>query len=412
MIKLNLPLKTILIFFLTMILISSSAYAAPKYELYDSVTVSKIMQSTNIFELQARAAVLMDADTGSVLLEKSAHERLPIASITKIMSMLLIMEAIDNGSIKMDDVVTISETSYKMGGSQVYLEPGEKFTVKELLKAVAVESANDATVALAEHVAGSEEVFVQKMNEKAKALNMNNTNFIDCTGLTDDNHYSSAYDVAVMSRELITRHPQIFEFSKIWMTKFRPDGHKAQMVLSNTNKLIRHYEGVVTGLKTGFTRKAGYCLSLTGSKNNLNMIAVVLGEPDTNTRFAEARKLIDYGFSNYERSRMNNAGELARKITIKKGMPAVIDAIFESNADIVVKKGIKDKIQSEIIIDENLKPPLKKGEVVGKAIYKVDGEVIYEANIIAAGDVQKVSTVSIFYKMIVKWFSLGKSHST
>lgn len=408
MIKFSLPLKTLTLL-LVLILFASAAYAAPKYELYNSVTVSKILESTNVFELQARAAVLMDADTGSVLLEKAAHERLPIASITKIMSMLLIMEAIDNGNIKMDDVVTISETSYKMGGSQVYLEPGEKFTVKELLKAVAVESANDATVALAEHVAGSEEVFVQKMNEKARALNMNNTNFIDCTGLTDDNHYSSAYDVAVMSRELITKHPGIFEFSKIWMTKFRPDGHKAQMLLSNTNKLIRHYEGVVTGLKTGFTRKAGYCLSLTGSKNDLNMIAVVLGEPDTNTRFAEARKLIDYGFTNYERAEMNSAGEIAKKVAIKKGIPSVIDAVYETDADIIVKKGTRDKIQREITIEENIKPPLKKGQLIGKAIYKVGEEKIYEANIVAICDVRKVSVGSIFYKMILRWFSLGKS---
>lgn len=383
-------------------------YADQKVELYDSVAVAKILTKTDVFQLQAKAGILMDSATGTVLVESKSHDKLQIASVTKVMSMLLFMEAIDSGRLKFDDIVTISDNSRRMGGSQVYLEAGEQFPVKELMKAIAVESANDATVALAEQVAGSEEAFVAKMNERAKQLGMKDTNFMDTTGLTDDNHYSSAYDVAVVSRELITKHPKIFDFTSIWMTKFRPDGNKAQMSLNNTNKLIRHYEGVVNGLKTGFTKRSGYCLSLTGKKNNLQLIAVVLGEPDTNTRFAEARKLIDYGFANFETVKVNSKDEILQEVPIQKGISNGVNAIFEEDVNLLLKKGEKGVIEKELKLDENVQAPVKTGQRLGEVIFKCGGEQVGKAPVVAQCDVNKASFTNIFFKMVTRWFNVGR----
>jgi D-alanyl-D-alanine carboxypeptidase (penicillin-binding protein 5/6) len=263
-------------------------------------TAAKASDTSKAFDLKAKASVLMDIDSGNILYEKNIHEKLPIASVTKVMSMLLVMEALDSGKITYEDMVPVSEHSYDMGGSQVYLKPGEEFTVLEMMKAVAIHSANDATVALAEKISGSEDAFVAMMNEKARELGMNDTNFLDCTGLTDDNHYSSALDVATMSRELIRKHPKVLEITSVWHDTFR----NGLFSLDNTNKLIRSYQGA-NGLKTGFTTKAGHCLSASAKRNKLQLIAVVLGEPDSDTRFAEAKKLLDYGFANYDVSQVN-----------------------------------------------------------------------------------------------------------
>jgi D-alanyl-D-alanine carboxypeptidase len=247
------------------------------------------------FEVNAKAAVLMAANTGQYIFEKNSHDKLPIASITKIMTMLLIMEALYQKKITLDDVVTVSEHASSMGGSQVYLAEGEEFTVHDLLKAVAIHSANDASVALAEHIAGSENVFVTLMNEKAKELAMNNTYFLDCSGLTDEGHYSTANDIAIMARELITKYPSIYEYTTIKRDTFR----SGTFGLDNTNHLIGKYRGM-TGLKTGVTGAAGYCLAATASRDGMDLISVVLGVESNDMRFSEAAKILDYGFSNYE----------------------------------------------------------------------------------------------------------------
>ncbi len=251
------------------------------------------------FKVNAKAAILIEAETGKVLFSYNENEPLPIASITKIMIMLLVMEAIDRGKITPKDTTTISPYATRMGGSQVYLKEGEVFTVEELLKAVAVHSANDASVALAEVIAGSEEAFVAMMNQKAQELKMKNTMFLDCTGLTDEGHYSTAYDISIMSRELLTKHPKIVHHTTIWHDTFR-DG---KFDLDNTNKLVKRYRGT-TGLKTVFTNKAGFCLSASAERDGTKFISVILGSDSNDHRFSESARLLDFAFTNWESARI------------------------------------------------------------------------------------------------------------
>jgi len=396
------------IYYITIAALLLNLFAVPvladaDWDAYNANTVAKIIDTTNVFELKAKASILMDAMSGSVLIENNSHERLPIASITKIMTMLLVMEAIDSGKITFDDIVPVSEHSYSMGGSQVYLKPGEQFTVTEMLKAVAIHSANDASVALAEKVAGSEEAFVAMMNEKARELGMNDTNFLDATGLTDEGHYSSAYDIAVMSRELIMKHPKILEFTSIWHDTFR-DG---KFSLDNTNKLIRFYEGA-NGLKTGFTSAAGYCLSATAKKNGLQLISVVLGEPDSNTRFAEARKLLDYGFANYETIKVNTKGEDVQEVEVAKGMKTKIKGIYADDVNILLKKGDKGKVDREVRMEEDITAPVKAGQKIGEVIFKIDDKEVTKADVVADSDVERASFIRLFFRMILEWFGIGR----
>lgn len=371
---------------------------------YDAATVMKIMEKTNVFDLKAKSAVLMDSISGNLLVEKNSHEKFPIASITKIMSMLLLMEAIDSGSLRFEDKVTVSVHSYEMGGSQVYLKPGEEFTVNEMLKAIAVHSANDATVAIAEKIAGSEDVFVSMMNEKAKALGMNDTNFLDCSGLTDEGHYSSAHDIAVMSRELISKHPKILEYSSIWIDSFR----NGQFSLNNTNKLIRFYQGT-NGLKTGFTTKAGYCLSATAKRNNLQLVAVVLGEPDSNTRFAESRKLLDHGFANYEVSQVNKKDEGAGSFEIKNGMKTKANAIYGEDINLLLNKSQKGKITREIRMFESVGAPVELGQKIGEVVYKINEKQVGTADLVSDSKVEKASFIRLFFRMLLEWVGIGRS---
>lgn len=369
------------------------------------------VEATNVFaanvikplEIKAKASVLIDAASRNVILEKNSNEKLPIASITKIMSMLLIMEAIDSGKIKYEDMVQVSNHSYDMGGSQVYLKPGEEFTVLEMLKAVAIHSANDAVVALAEKVSGSEEAFVSMMNEKAKTLGMKNTNFLDCNGLTDEGHYGSAYDVALMSAELIEKHPKILEITTIWHDTFR----NGKFSLDNTNWLINKYNGI-NGLKTGFTSKAGYCLSASAKRNNLQIIAVVLGEPDSKTRFDEVKKLLDYGYANYEVAQISKKGDAAGEVEVRKGIGNGVKGIVANDVSVVLKKGSKDKIKPEIKLNEYIEAPVKKGAKIGEAVYAMDGKVLAKADVIAVSDIEKASAIRLFFRMLMGWFGVGR----
>jgi len=376
---------------------------------YDEVAVMKIMNNTQVTDLKAKSAILMDCNTGKVLLEKNVNEKLPIASLTKIMSMLLIMEAIDEGILSYDTKVKVSEHSWSMGGSQVWLEPGEVFTVDELMKAVAIHSANDATVALAEAVAGSEDAFVAMMNQKARELGMENTNFLDCSGLTDTGHYSCAYDIAVMSRELLLKHPEITNYTTIWHALFRENvPGKTPVSLDNTNKLIRKYEGTI-GLKTGVTGAAGYCLSAVAVRNGQELISVVLGEPDSNTRFAESRKLLDYGFSSFETILVNTMGEEVRQVPVKKGMKSNVNAIYKEDVKLLMKKGEKGKIERIAKFAEDLKAPVKAGQKVGEVTYVVSGDEVGKADLVADDNVRKATFLRIFFTLVTEWFALGRT---
>jgi len=375
---------------------------------YDSAEVMKIMTNTSLTDLKAKSAILIDGTTGTVLLEKNSHDKLPIASVTKIMSMLLIMEAIDKGIINYDTKVTVSEYSWSFGGSQVWLEPGEVFTVDELLKAVAIHSANDATVALAEAVAGSEDAFVAMMNQKARELGMNDTNFLDCTGLTDEGHYSSAYDVALMSRELLLKHPEITKYTSTWHAKFRENvPGKDYVSLDNTNKLVRHYAGTV-GLKTGYTSAAGHCLSAAAVRNGQQLISVVLGEPDSNTIFAESRKLLDYGFANFETVMVDSMGDVVGQVSVKKGLQPVTNAVYKEDVKLLLRKGEKGKIERTVKLAENLKAPVKSGQKIGEVIYTLSGNEIGRADIVAASNVQRASFLRMILVLLREWFCLGR----
>lgn len=370
---------------------------------FDEDGSNTVANTTNVFDLKAKASIMVDGMSGNVLMEKNSHEKLPIASVTKIMSMLLIMESIDSGKISYDDKVQVSEHAYSMGGSQVYLKPGEEFTVLEMLKAVAIHSANDATVALAEKISGSEEAFVSLMNQRAKELGMNDTNFLDCTGLTDDGHYSSAYDIAQMSRELIIKHPKILDITVIWHDTFRG----GVFSLDNTNKLIRSYDGA-NGLKTGFTSKAGYCLSASAKRNNLQLITVVLGEPDTDTRFNEAKKLLDFGFANYDISQVNNKGDEVSAVEVKKGVDLSVKGIYGEDVSLLVKKGEKNQIKREVSLDGNLTAPVKLHQKIGEVTYKINDKIVGKADVVADKEVKKASFIRLFFRMVVGWFGIGR----
>ncbi|HPU41537.1 MAG TPA: D-alanyl-D-alanine carboxypeptidase family protein, partial [Acetivibrio clariflavus] len=365
---------------------SGIAFAIEEKPVYNPATVEKIMASANVSELKAKSYILMDASTGQVLLENNSHERLPIASVTKIMSMLLVMEAIDSGKISLQDTVTASEYASGMGGFQAYIEPGEQYSVHDALKAVALHSSNDVTVSLAELVAGSEEAFVVLMNEKAAELGMKNTQFKDCTGLTDVDHYSSAYDIALTSRELITKHPKILEYTSIYMDSFR----NGEFQLVNTNKLVRFYNNC-DGLKTGFTNAAGFCLAATASRNNMRLISVVLGEPDSNTRFAETRKLLDYGFANYESVEINKKGELISDISVKKGTVSKAGAVIGNDVKVLLPRGQKTKIVRQVSLSEDITAPVKAEQKVGEIIYKIEDNEICRVDIVADRDVEKIN---------------------
>jgi len=408
MLKKAVILCLVLVFIITPFGILTVNASNDDYSGYDAETVAKIVSNTSLSDLKSKGAVLIDFNSGTVLFEKNSHERLPIASVTKIMSMLLIMEAIETGRIGYDTEVSVSERASKTEGTSVWIETGEKYTVEELLKAVAIRSANDATVCLAEAIAGSEETFVEMMNEKAAELGMKDTWFLDCTGLTDEGHYSSAYDVAVMSRALLKKHPEITKYTTIWHDKFRENKPGKSIIdLDNTNKLVRFYEGTV-GLKTGFTQKAGHCLSASAVRNGQQFIAVVLGAPDSNTRFAECRKLLDYAFANFETTKVNSIGESVREIPVRKGLTPYVTAIFKEDVKLLLKKGKKGEIQRVARFVENLTAPVAAGQKIGEITYLINDEEVGKADLVAANNVPKASFIRIFCMLVLEWFGLGR----
>lgn len=357
----------------------------------------------SIFELKSKSVILMDSATGQVIFEKNSHEKLPPASVTKIMSLLLIMEAIDSGRTKLTDKVSCSEYAAGMGGSQIYLEPGEQMTVEELLKSVCIASANDATVALAEHIYGSEENFVRLMNEKAKELGMKDTNFINTTGLDADNHVASAYDIAIMSRELINNHPLVHKYMSIWMDTVR----NGEFGLANTNKLVRFYRGC-DGIKTGSTSKALFCVSETAVRNGLRLITVIMAAPTSKVRFAEASKLLNHGFANYSSVLVGKKGDVYGTIKVAKGIKSELDCVVPKDIKLLVKKGEEKTTQRIVTLNGIIKAPVKKGQKIGEIALKTKGKVIGKIDLVANESIDKVNFFNICSAMLVKWYFVGR----
>ena len=348
-------------------------------------------QTDSSLDIQSEAAVLLEGSTGEVIYEKNKDKKLKPASITKIMTLLLIFEAIDEGKIALTDEVSVSEHAASMGGSQVYLEPYEKQTVDTMIKCISVVSANDACVAMAEYVAGSEEEFVTKMNEKAKALGMNNTHFVNCCGLDVNDHYSSAYDVALMSKELIMKHPEITNYSTIWMDTITHVTKKGstEFGLSNTNKLIKSYNGI-TGLKTGSTSLAKYCLSATAKRDGMDMIAVVMAAPETKLRFQEAAKLLDYGFANCSIYTDDHADLTMEAVSVVKGVEETIICKPEKAFSyICLKDKNPEQITKEVVLSEKVTAPVEVNQQVGTINYYYNGELIGSVAIISTQSVKK-----------------------
>lgn len=356
--------------------------------------------------LESPSVVLVEGSTGKIVFEKNKDERLKPASVTKVMTLLLIFEALDVGQIKLMDEVSVSEHAASMGGSQVYLEPYETQNVDTMIKCISIASANDASVAMAEFIAGSHEEFVARMNERAKELGMNNTNFVNCTGLDADNHYTSAYDIALMSRELITKHPEISNYSLIWMDTFVHTTKKGrtEFGLTNTNKLIKSYTGI-TGLKTGSTSLAKYCLSATARRNNMDLIAVIMAAPDPKTRFAEAAKLLNYGFANYSVYTDNNQDLEIAPVKVVKGVVDEIKGKVGGDFSYLCSKGINpSEIKKEVNMFEEVKAPITTNDKLGEIIYYYDKEKIGSVDILASEAVKMAGYKDCFVKALRRYF--------
>lgn len=356
-------------------------------------------------ELQAQSAILMEPTTGKIIYEKNAHEKLRPASITKIMTLLLIYEALENGKIKWDEDVVVSEHASGFGGSTVFLETGEIQPVSELVKGIVVSSGNDAAVAMAEHVAGSEEGFVEMMNAKAKELGMEDTNFANACGLDIDGHLTSAYDVAIMSKELITKYPQVYDLTKIWMDKLvhqRKDGEEVSELVS-TNKLLKWYPEYATGLKTGSTSLAKYCLSGTARKNGLDLIAVIMAAPDHKARFRENIKLLEYGFANTKLFKDPIGGKVLGNIPVNRGTLDSIDTVGLEDFSCILDNNATGEIISDVELLESIDAPIKAGDKLGEVIYKAGDQVVGRVDLIASADVPK-ATFNFYVGKLLKMF--------
>ncbi len=353
----------------------------------------------------APSVCLIESSTGQIIYEKNANERKSPASITKIMTLLLTFDALKAGNVDLRDDVIVSEHASSMGGSQVYLAEGEIQSLETMIKCIAVASGNDASVAVAEHIAGSEDAFVDQMNEKAKALGLNDTHFEDCCGLSDsDNHYSSARDIAMLSRELTTKHPEIFEYTKIWMEDITHETRQGttKFTLTSTNKLLKQY-AYTTGLKTGSTSKALYCISATASKDGVDLIAVVMGAPDYKTRFQDAQTLFTYGFGVCDLYIDENQDSLA-DIRVKNAKEETVSIRFGSAFRYLDTTGKKtDRIEKTIELPEFVEAPLTEGDTVGVAVYSLEGKEIGKVPIIVARDVEKASYLDYFVKVILQF---------
>lgn len=403
--------KAVALLVLLVMLTSQVVSAAPVQKGNADATQSsnenaQVVDNAVDFDLTAGSVVLMEASTGAILYSKEMDKEVEPASITKIMTLLLIFDAIDSGKIKLEDQVSVSEHAASMGGSQVYLEPFETQTVNDMIKCISIASANDACVAMAEYIAGSEEEFVNRMNQKAQELGMKHTHFVNCCGLDVDGHYSSALDVALMSRELITKHPEINNYSTVWMDTITHVTKKgsSEFGLTNTNKLVRTYKGI-TGLKTGSTAKAKYCLSATANRNGMDMIAVVMGTPNHLQRFVEAAKLLDYAFANCSLYVDDHKGLVINPVPVKRGLQETVEG--KPNGEfhyLCLTNTNSDDIKKEVTISEEVQAPVAEGSKLGEITYTYNGKKIGSVDIVAVKQVKEAGFRDYFNKVFKKFF--------
>jgi hypothetical protein len=370
----------------------------------NSNTETNNTDENNSLNLECGSAILIEQKTGQILYSHNIHEQLRPASVTKVMSILLIMEAISNQKISLTDSVPCSENAASMGGSQIWLDPRETLSVDDMLKAICVNSANDCVVAMSEFIAGSEEAFVQMMNDKAKELGMNDTCFKNCHGLDQDGHITSSYDISLMSRELLNKYPEVTKYTTIWMDSLR-DG-KSQ--LSNTNKLIKNYKGA-TGLKTGSTSLALYNLSASATRDDLSLIAVIMKAPSTKVRFAEAQKLLDYGFGKFAFKSFGNKGDLIKNINVSKGVKSQVDVVLENNSGALIEKNKINQVSQSINLSDNISAPISAGQKLGEATFSLDDKIVASVNLVAKSDVPKLNLFTMSKRVIYSWVDLLRS---
>ena len=379
---------------------------------YASVLLAAFVLTTGLFTAEAAPAdsglslscascLLMEKETGAILLEENSHEKLEPASVTKIMTLLLVMEAVDSGRISLDDQVAVSAYAAGMGGSQVYLKEGEQMPVSEMIKCVTVVSGNDCSVALAEHLAGSEGAFVAQMNQRAQELGMADTTFLNCTGLPAQGHVTSAHDIALMSRELILNHPKIRDYTTIWMDSIR-DG---AFGLTNTNRLVRFYQGT-TGLKTGYTSSAQYCMSATAERDGMELIAVVMRSPTVGQRFEDAKALLDYGFANYSLVPVYPEAPLA-PVDVLLGVQAQVQPQLERDCRLLVRKGEEGQVGTRLSMAEDVEAPVERGQILGRLEVYVGEELRDTVPILAPEPVERLSIPGIFGRMLSKLLMAG-----
>ena len=371
---------------LLMLVITNSAVAEPQ------------------IDINAPSAILMDAGTGTILFEKNAHEKMEPASITKIMTLIIALESVESGKVNLSDIVRVSERAWKTGGSQVFLGPGEEQTLETLLKCIVISSANDASMAVAEYIGGSVEGFVKLMNDKAKELGMKNTHFTNPHGLTDPDHYTTAYDIALMSRELV-KYPIFFKWSTIWMDYLEhTDKKREATMLANTNKLLGKYEGL-DGLKTGFHNKAGHCFAGTAKRGDFRLISVVLNAQNSNQRFEDTVKLLDYGFGHYDSIKVVEKGMVQKTIPVEKGHINEVNVIVPEDVSILIEKGKQDQINTKIDIPEKLSAPLSKNQEVGTLTVEQNGKTVKQINLVVSEDVKKAGFIELLKRIFSKWLN-------
>ena len=341
-------------------------------------------------EVAAPSAILVERTSGTVLYEKNSHEKLAPASVTKIMTMLLTVEALERGQISLEDEVVTSDHAASMGGSQIYLEPGERMSLHDMLKSIAVSSANDACVAVAEHIAGNEATFVAMMNDRAAALGMQDTHFVNCCGLDSEEHYTTAYDISLMSRELL-KHEMIRAYTTIWMDTVR----NGEFGLSNTNKLVRFYDGT-TGVKTGYTSKAGYCVSASAEREGMELIAVIMKADTSPHRNADASGLLNFGFANYAVVGLGEGENGAEEIPVILGRQDCVKVELAENAQVLIEKAQAPKVEKQLVLAESLEAPVEKGQKVGTLVFSLDGEQLAEVPVVAADAVERLGTMDIY----------------
>lgn len=398
---------SVIIFSLIITPISSFAYTDYSYiwsspeTLLETSAETKTVSNENSLNLTCGSAILIEQSSGKVLYNHNSHEKLRPASVTKIMTILLIMEAIDSGKLNYTDQIPCSENASSMGGSQIWLDIKETLSVDEMLKAICVVSANDCTVAMAEYLAGSEENFVNQMNAKAKELGMNDTTFKNCHGIDEDGHVSSSYDIALMSRELLEKHPDITKYTTIYMDSLR-DG-KSELV--NTNKLVRNYKGA-TGLKTGSTSLALYNLSASATRDDLSLIAVIMKAPTTKDRFAEATKLLDYGFANYNYKVLGKANDVVKDVLVSKGVSSSVSAVLEYDSGTLLPKGADTNIVQNINVPDTVSAPIKKGDKLGEVVYTLNDETISTIDVIANEDIDKIDFFNMTKHIFNRWLNM------